>query len=382
MPLAPPRATARFGGIFGLGAIVAFGALSASTAAAQSPAAPQRPPVSIAVQSATRGDLPLRIEQVCSVQPLASIGLRSRVDAQIEQIMVADGARVKEGDVLVRLDSRQIESQIRQAEATLEKDKATLTQNNRDIVRYSQLVKQQATTQVNLDNARTAAAVTTAQIAADTAALDTLKVQLSYYTLRAPVTGQLGVFTYKAGAMVRAIDTTPMATLNQTAPIYVVFSTPQRYLPDLRAAMAANGAAVSVRPQGATQWIDGGAVTVLDNMIDSATGSLVVRGSFANADATLWPGQLCDARVTLRTEPNIVSAPREAVQIGQRGNFVFIVENGVAKLRPVKAGRDQDGRVVILEGLSGNESLVVDGANLLTDGAKVEIRGEPKKDAS
>lgn len=382
MPLAPPRATARFGGIFGLGAIVAFGALSASTAAAQSPAAPQRPPVSIAVQPATRGDLPLRIEQVCSVQPLASIGLRSRVDAQIEQIMVADGARVKEGDVLVRLDSRQIESQIRQAEATLEKDKATLTQNNRDIVRYSQLVKQQATTQVNLDNARTAAAVTTAQIAADTAALDTLKVQLSYYTLRAPVTGQLGVFTYKAGAMVRAIDTTPMATLNQTAPIYVVFSTPQRYLPDLRAAMAANGAAVSVRPQGATQWIDGGAVTVLDNMIDSATGSLVVRGSFANADATLWPGQLCDARVTLRTEPNIVSAPREAVQIGQRGNFVFIVENGVAKLRPVKAGRDQDGRVVILEGLSGNESLVVDGANLLTDGAKVEIRGEPKKDAS
>ena len=382
MPLAPPRATARFGGIFGLGAIVAFGALSASTAAAQSPAAPQRPPVSIAVQPATRGDLPLRIEQVCSVQPLASIGLRSRVDAQIEQIMVADGARVKEGDVLVRLDSRQIESQIRQAEATLEKDKATLTQNNRDIVRYSQLVKQQATTQVNLDNARTAAAVTTAQIAADTAALDTLKVQLSYYTLRAPVTGQLGVFTYKAGAMVRAIDTTPMATLNQTAPIYVVFSTPQRYLSDLRAAMAANGAAVSVRPQGATQWIDGGSVTVLDNMIDSATGSLVVRGSFANADATLWPGQLCDARVTLRTEPNVVSAPREAVQIGQRGNFVFVVDNGVARLRPVKAGRDQDGRVVILEGLNGAETLVVDGANLLTDGAKVEVRGEPKKDAS
>lgn len=382
MPLAPPRATARFGGIFGLGAIVAFGALSASTAAAQSPAAPQRPPVSIAVQPATRGDLPLRIEQVCSVQPLASIGLRSRVDAQIEQIMVADGARVKEGDVLVRLDSRQIESQIRQAEATLEKDKATLAQNNRDIARYSQLVKQQATTQLNLDNARTAAAVTTAQIAADTAALETLKVQLSYYTLRAPVTGQLGVFTYKAGAMVRAIDTTPMATLNQTAPIYVVFSTPQRYLPDLRAAMAANGAAVSVRPQGATQWIDGGAVSVLDNVIDSATGSLVVRGSFANVDTVLWPGQLCDARVTLRTEPNVVSAPREAVQIGQRGNFVFIIENGVAKLRPVKAGRDQDGRVVILEGLNGNESLVVDGANLLTDGAKVEIRGEPKKDAS
>ena len=382
MPLAPARATARLGCLFGLGLSAAASASAISPAMAQSPAAPQRPPVSISVQPATRGDLPLRIEQVCSVQPLASIGLRSRVDAQIEQIMVPDGARVQQGDVLVRLDSRQIESQIRQAEATLEKDKATLAQNNRDIARYSQLVKQQATTQLNLDNAHTAAAVTTAQIAADTAALETLKVQLSYYTLRAPVSGQLGVFTYKAGAMVRAIDTTPMATLNQTAPIYVVFSTPQRYLSDLRAAMAANGAAVSVRPQGATQWIDGGAVTVLDNMIDSATGSLVVRGSFANADATLWPGQLCDARVTLRTEPNIVSAPREAVQIGQRGNFVFIVENGVAKLRPVKAGRDQDGRVVILEGLSGNESLVVDGANLLTDGAKVEIRGEPKKDAS
>jgi multidrug efflux system membrane fusion protein len=382
MPLAPARATARLGCLFGLGLSAAASASAISPAMAQSPAAPQRPPVSISVQPATRGDLPLRIEQVCSVQPLASIGLRSRVDAQIEQIMVPDGARVQQGDALVRLDSRQIESQIRQAEATLEKDKATLAQNNRDIARYSQLVKQQATTQLNLDNAHTAAAVTTAQIAADTAALETLKVQLSYYTLRAPVSGQLGVFTYKAGAMVRAIDTTPMATLNQTAPIYVVFSTPQRYLSDLRAAMAANGAAVSVRPQGATQWIDGGSVTVLDNMIDSATGSLVVRGSFANADATLWPGQLCDARVTLRTEPNVVSAPREAVQIGQRGNFVFVVDNGVARLRPVKAGRDQDGRVVILEGLNGVETLVVDGANLLTDGAKVEVRGEPKKDAS
>ena len=382
MPLAPARATARLGCLFGLGLSAAASASAISPAMAQSPAAPQRPPVSISVQPATRGDLPLRIEQVCSVQPLASIGLRSRVDAQIEQIMVPDGARVQQGDALVRLDSRQIESQIRQAEATLEKDRATLAQNNRDIARYSQLVKQQATTQLNLDNAHTAAAVTTAQIAADTAALETLKVQLSYYTLRAPVSGQLGVFTYKAGAMVRAIDTTPMATLNQTAPIYVVFSTPQRYLSDLRAAMAANGAAVSVRPQGATQWIGGGSVTVLDNMIDSATGSLVVRGSFANADATLWPGQLCDARVTLRTEPNVVSAPREAVQIGQRGNFVFVVDNGVARLRPVKAGRDQDGRVVILEGLNGVETLVVDGANLLTDGAKVEVRGEPKKDAS
>lgn len=354
-------------------------------ALAQTPSPPpQRPPVSVAVKPATRGDMIYRIEQICSVQPMASVAVRSRVEAQVEKILVPDGATVREGEVLVQLDSRQIQAQIRQAEATLEKDKATLTQNNRDIARFSDLVKKQATTQVNLDNARTAAAVTTAQLAADQAALDNLKVQLSYYTLRAPVAGRVGVFAYKAGSIVRAIEATALATVNQIAPIYVTFAVPQRHLGDLRAATAAGEASVSVRPQGETAWIDGGSVAVLDNMIDSTTGSLVVRAVFANADAGLWPGQLCDARLNLRAERNVVSAPREAVQIGQRGNFVFIADNGVARLRTVKAGRDQDGRVVISEGLEGAETLVIDGASLLTDGARIEVRGggEARKGAS
>jgi len=349
---------------------------------AQSPP-PQRPPVSVAVKAATRGDLTYRIEQICSVQPMASVAVRSRVEAQIEKILVPDGATVREGDVLVLLDSRQIQAQIRQAEAALEKSKATLAQNHRDVARFTDLVKKQATTQINLDNARTAVAVSTAQIAGDQAFLDNLRVQSSYYTLRAPVSGRVGVFAYKAGSIVRAIEATALATINQIAPIYVTFAIPQRHLGDLRAATAAGAAAVSVRPQGDARWIDGGAVAVLDNVIDATTGSLVVRATFANDDAALWPGQLCDARVTLRTERDVVSAPREAMQTGQRGNFVFAIENGAAKLKAVKAGRDQDGRVVILEGLSGNETLVVDGASLLTDGAKVEVRGgEARKGAS
>ena len=350
--------------------------LMATAALAQAPATPSRPPVSIVTQPASKGDMPYRIEQICSVQPIASVAVRSRVDAQIDRILVPDGANVKEGEVLIQLDSRQIEAQIRQAEAQLEKDRATLEQNRRDVERFADLVKKQSATQVNLDNARTVAAMTTAVIAADQAAIDNLKVQLTYYTLRAPVSGRVGVFNFKAGSIVRAAETAPLATINQFAPIYVSFAAPQRHLADLRAAMAGGGAKVSVKPQGEAAWIDGGSVAVLDNVIDATTGSLVVRARFANDNAALWPGQLCDARVTLRTDSNVVSAPREAVQIGQRGNYVFVVDNGVARMQTVKAGRDQDGRIVIMEGLKGGETLVVDGASLLTDGAKVEIRGK------
>jgi len=356
-----------------------FVLLASASALAQGPATTsQRPPVSVLTQQATKGDLPYRIEQICSVQPLASVAVRSRVDAQIDKVLVADGATVNEGDVLIQLDSRQIEAQIKQAQAQLEKDKATLAQNTRDVERFADLVRKQSTTQVNLDNARTAAAMTTALIAGDEAAIENLKVQLTYYTLRAPVSGRVGVFNFKAGSIVRAAETAPLATINQFAPIYVTFAAPQRHLGDLRAAMAAGGAKVSVKPQGDPTWIDGGSVAVLDNVIDATTGSLVVRARFANDKAELWPGQLCDARVTLRIDSAVVSAPREAVQIGQRGNYVFIVDNGVARLKTVKAGRDQDGRIVITEGLQGNEMLVVEGGSLLTDGAKVEVRGEKK----
>lgn len=343
---------------------------AATTAHAQ---APTRPPAVVTTAQAEIARLPYMIEAIGSVQPIASVQIRTRVDAQIESIAVADGAAVKAGDLLVKLDSRQIEAQIKQAQAQLDRDTATLEQNLRDVARFSQLIASKSATQVSLDNAKTAVLATKATLAGDQAALENLKVQLSYYSLRAPISGAVGTFSLKAGNMARANDNSAtgiLATINQIAPIYVAFSVPQRFLADLRAAMANGVAKVSARPQGAETWIDG-KVALIDNTIDPATGMLVARAIVQNDDQKLWPGQLCDLKITLRVEDNLVTVPREAVQVGQKGNYLFIADGAKAVLRAIKLGREQDGRAIVLEGVKPGETIIVGGANLLTNGAAI-----------
>jgi RND family efflux transporter MFP subunit len=329
--------------------------------------------------------MPVRAEAVGTVQPIASVAIRSRVDAQIDSIMVADGAAVQAGDVLVKLDSRQIQAQIRQAEAALARNQALLEQAERDVRRFAELVSKQTGTQVNLDNARTTVSSAKAAILGDEAQIENLKVQLGWYTIRAPISGRVGTFSLKAGNIIRSGDGTATGTLTnivQTTPIYVAFSLPQRFLADLRKAMAAQDSEVLATPQGADATIRG-RIAVIDNAIDPATGTLTVRASFDNPDEVLWSGQLCSVRVVLRTDADVVSVPREAVQIGQSGNYVYVVENGVARVRPVTVGRSQDGRDIVQAGLKGGESIVVDGSLNLQNGSRVEIRNvEARKGAS
>ncbi|MDO9441123.1 MAG: efflux RND transporter periplasmic adaptor subunit [Beijerinckiaceae bacterium] len=335
-----------------------------------------RPPASVRVATAQRGPQAVRAEAVGTVQPIASVAIRSRVDAQIESIQVSDGAAVKAGDVLVKLDSRQIEAQIKQAEAALARNQALLEQAERDVRRFAELVSKQTGTQVNLDNARTSVASSRAAILGDEAQIENLKVQLGWYTIRAPIPGRVGTFSQKAGNIIRSGDGTATGTLTtivQTTPIYVAFSLPQRYLSDLRNAMSAQDSEVLATPQGATSPMKG-RIAVIDNAIDSATGTLTVRAVFDNPDEILWSGQLCSVRVVLRTEPDAVSVPREAILIGQSGNYVYVVENGVARVRPVTIGRSQDGRDIIQTGLKGGESVVIDGSLNLQNGSRVEVR--------
>jgi multidrug efflux system membrane fusion protein len=351
----------------------------------ETPAAkPAHPPAPIMVAQVKRGPMPVRIDAIGSVQPIASVALRSRVDAQIEKIMVADGASVKAGDVLIKLDSRQIEAQVKQADATLAKDQSALEQAQRDVGRYSDLVSKQAGTQLNLDNAKTAVASARAAIMGDQAAIDNLMVQLTYYTITAPISGRVGTITLKAGNIIRGGDngaTGTLATINQTTPIYVAFSVPQRLLLDLRKSLLGGGADTTAIPQGADHG-PAGKVAVLDNAIDASTGTVMVRAIFENSDEYLWPGQLCDIRVTLRTDPDIVSVPRQAVQVGQDGNFVFIIQDGLARVRKVNVERTQDGADIISTGLNGDETVVTEGAMLLIEGSATEIRNPIKKDAS
>ena len=337
-----------------------------------------RPPVPVNIDTVQRGPMPVRIDAVGVVQPVASVALKTRIDAQIDKIFASDGALVKAGDVLVKLDSRQIEAQIKQTEANIAKDDSAVEQAVRDALRTADLLTRGSGTQLNVDNARTQVASTKAVLAADQALLENQKVQLSWYTLIAPITGRLGTFNAKAGNIVRSGDNNAsgiIATIVQTSPIYVAFSIPQTALADVRDAIAAGRSEVVATPQGGKRSAVG-KIAVLDNTIDAATGTIMIRAMFPNADDVLWPGQLCNVRVTLRVDPDVISIPRTATQSGQQGNFVFIVENGVARSRKVSVGRFQDGRDIILEGLNGGETVVSDGALLLIDGSRVDIRKE------
>jgi RND family efflux transporter MFP subunit len=344
-------------------------------------AAVARPPVPVVVDTARRGPMPVRIEAIGTVQPIASVAIKTRVDAAVTDVRVPDGAAVKAGDVLVDLDARQIDAQIEQTQAALAKDQTVLDQALRDSARFQVLVSKGADTQLNLENSRTAVAASKAQIANDQAQITNEKVQRSWYTIVAPINGRVGAFSAKAGNILRASDNTAtgaLATIVQTQPIYVAFSVPQSWLPELRDALKVGGASTAATPQGASKPATG-KVTVLDNMVDAATGTIMVRATFPNEDESLWPGQLCNVRVTLRTEPDVVSIPREATQSGQIGTYVFVVENGIAHIRQVKLGRFQDGREVVLEGLEGGETIVTDGALQLLDGSRVEIQKDDSK---
>jgi RND family efflux transporter MFP subunit len=343
--------------------------------------AQNRGAVNVRTAVAERGPLPFLTEAVGTVQPIASVAIRSRIDAQIESIAVPDGAAVKAGDLLVKLDSRQVEAQIKQAEAQLAKDRTVLEQAERDVARYSELLSRQAGTQLNLDNARTAAAGARAAILGDQASIENLNVQLSWYTIKAPIPGRVSTFSQKAGNIVRSGDSTATGTLTtivQTTPIYVSFSVPQRYLADIRDSMSRKDSEVSVTPQGSTRSVKG-RIAVIDNTIDPATGTITVRATFDNPDEALWAGQLCQVRVTLRTDPDVVSVPREAVQTGQSGTYVFVIEDGVAKVRNIEVGRVQEGREIVVAGLKGGETVVTDGALALTNGSRVQTQSAEAK---
>ena len=378
-PVLAPQAKA-------LNALLPASLLAKPAAAALSPAAtppPAPPPVTPdVVGQVERRDFPWRIDAIGVVQPIASVALRTHLDATIDQVLVADGAQVKEGDVLIKLDSRQVQAQLKGAEAQLAKDQAQLEQNKRDVARYTDLVARSATPVINLDNARTAQATTEAAILGDGAAIENFKVQLGWLTISAPITGRVGAVSLKAGNIVKAGDNSAngvLATINQISPIYVAFSVTQTLLPAVREAMAQD-AKVSATPQGSKSGAIG-RLALIENTIDSGTGTIMARAIFDNRDEMLWPGQLCNLSITLRTEPNTVVAPREAVQAGQNGNYVFTVVEGRAHVQPIVAGRNQDGLIVVTKGLEGGETVVVDGGLLLREGSAVKVR-EPAKGAS
>jgi RND family efflux transporter MFP subunit len=328
--------------------------------------------VPVEVTAAVRKKMPVQIHALGSVTPIASVAIKARLETNITEVHFADGAMVKQGDLLFTLDSRQIEAQIAQVEGMLARDRAQLEGAERDVRRYGDLVAKNATPVTNLDNARTQASIFAAAIKADEGQLQNLKVQLSYCTIRAPITGRISAANVKVGNLVRPADTAPLATINQIAPIYVSFTVPQKDLSDVRLAMAEGSASVSVAIPGETKRA-AGQVTMIENTVDPTTGMVMVRATMPNQDETLWPGTLVTANLQLRTEDAVV-VPSLAVQTGQSGTYVFVIKNNVAEVRPVKVARTVEGESVIASGLAAGELVATDGQLLLAAGTRVRIR--------
>jgi RND family efflux transporter MFP subunit len=328
--------------------------------------------VSVELAKAERKPVPVDVDSIGTVTPISSVALKSRVETTIVSVHFEDGARVNEGDLLFTLDARQIDAQIEQAEGMLAKDRAQLAGAERDLKRFSDLIGKGATTQVNVDNAKTQADILIGTIQADQSALDNLKVQKSFTTIRAPFSGRISAANVKVGNFVRPADTAPLAVINQMAPVYVTFAIPQRVLVDLRDAMATGSTKVIATIPG-HQRSEDGSVAMVENAVDSTTGMITVRGIMANANETLWPGILVATKLIIRTENSIV-LPTVAVQRSQTGNYVFVVKDGVATVQPVKVDRTFQGISVIADGLSGGEDVVIDGQLLLSNGSRVEPR--------
>jgi RND family efflux transporter MFP subunit len=333
---------------------------------------PAQRAVPVEVAKASSKQVPYRIEALGTVTPIASVALKARLETTIIGVHFQDGARVEQGDLLFTLDCRQIEADIKRVQAIIDGAEASLTQAQRDVSRYSELAARNATPVVTLNNAQTAVNVSRATAESNRAQLENLNVQRGFCNIRAPITGRISMANVKVGNFVRQADTSPMATINQTTPVYVTFTVSQKELPDIRKALAAETATVEARIPGGNEHVDG-QVSMIENTVDATTGMATIRATMRNQNEALWPGTLVTTELTLRNEEAVV-VPTDAVQASQSGKIVFVVENGVAKVRKVETGRQVDSDTVIESGLKDGETVVTEGHLRLSNGARVNIR--------
>lgn len=395
---------------------------------------PQKHAIPVTVASAVVKTIPLEIDVIGTVQAYSTVQVKSQVVGQLMQVHIKQGDLVKAGDVLFTIDPRQLEAQleqakaieakdraqVRQALANVDKDRAMIKQSEtsvlkdqmqlklaqREAQRYLSLVDQGAVSREQYDQQKTTADTASAtvrsdeslvasakaaldadqavansleaQANADHAAVRNMEVQLSYTTIRSPIDGRTGALNINQGNLIKDNDVNSLISIDQVNPIYVSFAIPEQYLHELTADSKSGPLKVTARIEG-DDTPEEGLVTFIDNQVDNTTGTITLKGTFANADRRLWPGQFVNVVLILKEQPNSLLIPSHAVQTGQDGQFVFVMKpNKTVEQRKVKLGPPSKGSVVITEGLREGEQVVTDGQVQLTPGAIVQ----PKKSIS
>ncbi len=355
--------------------------------------------------------VPVTIPGVGTAEPLATVQIRGQVTGQLSEIHFTEGQEVAKGALLFSLDARPFEAALQQAEAVLARDTAQAKNAQSQRVRSEDLFKRGLIPRDQYETQMANATALESTLAADQAQIENAKLNLQYTRIMAPISGRTGALNVHQGDLVRANDTTPLVVINQLAPIYVTFSVPGRYLPDIRRYQAQQGLKIEARitpagTPGALQsappnpgatpadggesgpkpeanqsgvTVEAGTVSFIDNTVDPTTGTIRMKGTFANTDHQLWPGLFVQVTLVLRTDPNAIVVPSVAVQTSQAGQFVFVVKpDRTAEVRNITVERQQGEESVVSHGLAAGEEVVTDGQLRLTAGARVVTgtRGE------
>jgi multidrug efflux system membrane fusion protein len=344
----------------------------AQQAAAAKAQAKGPPAVPVSTAKVGKADFPVYIEGLGTVQAFNTVTVRSRVDGQIEKMAVNEGQDVKAGDLIVQIDPRSFQAALEQAQAKKLQDQANLKNANLDLGRYAQLSKQDFATGQQLDTQKATVNQLTAQIASDQAAIDSAQVQLSYATITAPISGRTGLRFVDEGNIVHATDTTGIISIQQIQPISVVFTAPQELVSNINKAQAVAPLKVIALSSDHSQVLSEGTLTVVNNQIDAATGTIQLKATFENKDGALWPGLSVATRLLLDTLHDVVTVPTDAVQHGPDGLFAYTVgDDKIVHIAKIKVDHDGDGNSVVANGLTPGQTVVTAGQYRLQDGVKI-----------
>jgi multidrug efflux system membrane fusion protein len=339
--------------------------------------------VAVTAATADRKTVPVQLSAIGTVEAYATVSIKSRVSGELVGVHFKEGQEVQKGDLLFTIDPRPYEVALQEAQAQLLKDKALADKAALDAKRYAELAGKNLVSKDKYEQFRTNAAALNATLEADKASIENVRLQLSFCSIHAPFTGRTGSLMVDEGSQVKANDDHGLVDLVEITPIYVNFSVSQQNLAPIRRFMAAGPLKVIARIPGDREHPEEGLLTFVDNRISSDTGTILLKGTFANTDRLLWPGQFVDVLLNLTQRPKAIVVPSQAIQTGQNGTYVFVIKPDLTvESRSVVVGMTLGEESVIDSGLAAGEQVVTDGQLRLVPGSRVQIRPSDSKSSS
>ena len=334
-------------------------------------------PVPVLATAAVSSDVPVYLNAVGTTKALNTVTVRPQIDGKLIAVNFQEGQDVKKGDILAQIDPTTFKATYDQAVAKKAQDEALLANAKNDLTRYEQLAATNAINRQQADTQRALVAQYTAQTQSDQAAIESAQATLGYADIRAPLDGRTGIRQVDVGNIVHASDSTGIVVITQIKPIAVTFNVPQQDIQTINDAFAKGPLAADALRSDNSKVIESGKLTVVDNQVDSSTGTVKLKAEFPNASVQLWPGQFVNVRLLVDTLKNVTIIPTGAVQRGPNGTFVYVVgDDSKAAMRPIKIERQDENQTVIASGIKPGDKVVTNGFVRLTDGTQVTIGGD------